>query len=239
MRKLLLAALILLAAPHANAKEYGHYDLLNGLFTTSLPADGKQAGAAKEEGKPSGDQQHALDVAYLDQVINDLAIHAKNYPPRFDTPQDKERAVKDTTELAGILDILLQTRNDPEFLLRAALVNSIGYNLDIPGTGTKANALFLRVLEVAPDHPGANYAFGAFLGGAGRPLDALPYLERALALGAPDAAYGLGFTYLSLGNKEQALKYLEQYRASTPGANIDELIQAIKDGKIEMKRGKG
>ena len=233
MRKLFLAVLILLAAPHASAQEYGHYDLKR-LFTSSGAAGGKQSEAAS-----AADKLHALDLGYLDQVMNDLSIHAKNYPPRFDTPQDKERAIRDATALAGVLDIVLQDpATDPEVLLRAGLVNSIGHNLDIPGAGNKANAIFVRLLELTPSDPRANFAFGAFLGGAGRPLDALPYLQRAADLGVPDAVYALGFAYLTLGNKEEALKYLEQYRASTPNADIDNLIQAIKDGKIELKRGK-
>jgi tetratricopeptide (TPR) repeat protein len=234
MRKLLLAVLVLLVAPHVSAQEYGHYDLKR-LIASGDPADRKQA-----EATPPDDKYHALDVAYLDQMMDDLSIHAKNYPPRFDTPEDKQRAIKDATALSGVLDILLQDpATDPELLLRAAYVNSIGHNLDIPGTGNKADTIFTRLLEVTPSEPRANYAYGSFLAGAGRALDAVPYLEKALALGASDAAYGLGFAYLTLGNQEQALKYLEQYSKGQPGnADIERLIQAIKDGKLQLKRGK-
>ena len=235
MRPILLAILVLLAAPHAAAQEYGHYDLAHRLLTTSDAAD--PARVSPSGGGSAAGMQHGIDVEYLDQVINDLGRHAKNYPPKFDTPQDKERAIKDVTMLSGVLDGILGTPPAaPDLLLRAGLVNSIGHNLDIPGTGNRANAIFLQLLEAKPDDPYANFAFGAFLGGAGRPLDALPYLQKALELGVSEGAYGLGFAYLTLGNKEQALKYLEQYRASTPEAGVDELIKAIKDGRVEMKR---
>ena len=77
MRKLLLAVLVLLAAPHASAQEYGHYDLKR-LIASADPTDRKQP-----EATPPGDKYHALDVAYLDQVMDDLSVHAKNYPPNF------------------------------------------------------------------------------------------------------------------------------------------------------------
>jgi hypothetical protein len=42
------------------------------------------------------------------------------------------------------------------------------------------------------------------LEGAGKPKEALTYLEKARSLGVVDAVYNIGMTYLNLGDKEQA-----------------------------------
>ena len=82
--------------------------------------------------------------------------------------------------------------------------------------------------------------YGTFLAGVGKPKEALPYLEKALAVGVADAAYAIGMTYLTLGNAEQALKNLEDYKRRKPGdTNVDKLIDAIRNGKIEFKRAPG
>jgi len=55
---------------------------------------------------PAG-KKYGFDSAYLDQMLNDLSTHAQNYPPQFDTLQDKQRATQDVQALSGILDILI------------------------------------------------------------------------------------------------------------------------------------
>jgi len=225
MRKFLFVILVAAMIPGASAKEYGSYDLKR-LLTVSETPSGKKRG---------------FDVAYLDQMLNDLSAHAKNYPPQFDTPQDRQRATQDVKAVSGMLDILIDVPNpNPELLARAAYVNSMGHNLDIAGAGEKANSIFLRLLAVAPSDPRGNYMYGTFLANVGKPREALPYLERALAASVSDAAYTIGMTYLSLGDKEQALKNLEDYKRRKPSdGNVEKLIDAIRNGKVEFKRSPG
>lgn len=225
MRKLLFIAFALLLAAAASAREYGNYDPKR-LLTVSETPSGKKYG---------------FDGAYLDRMLNDLSAHAKNYPPQFDTPQDKQRAVRDAKALSGMLDTLINVpAPDPELLVRAGYVNSIGHNLDIPGAAAKADAIFRRLLAASPADPRGNYMYGTFLAGAGKSRESLPYLEKALAAGVADAAYAIGMTYLTLGDKEQALRKLEDYKRRKPGdANVDKLIDAIRNGKFEIKRAPG
>ena len=52
-----------------------------------------------------------------------------------------------------------------------------------------------------------------------------------------DAAYAIGMTYLALGNKGKALERLEDYKRRKPAdGNVDKLINAIRNGKIEFKK---
>jgi hypothetical protein len=75
MHKFLFALSVLLISSVANAREYGNYDPKR-LLTVSETPSGKK---------------HGFDGAYLDQMLNDLSSHAKNYPPQFDSP-DRRRA---------------------------------------------------------------------------------------------------------------------------------------------------
>ena len=80
--------------------------------------------------------------------------------------------------------------------------------------------------------------YGTFLAGVGKPKDALWYLEKGLSLGVTGAAYALGITYLTLGDKEQALRNLGDYKRRKPtDTGVDGLIDAIRSGKLESRRG--
>jgi len=213
---------MLLASSFTYATEYGHYDPKR-ILTVSETPSGKK---------------HGIDGKYLDQMLSDLARHAKNYPPQFDTPQDRQRAIQDIKTLSGMLDILVNGPSpNPEILWRAGFLNSMGHNLDISGSAEKASATFQKLLAVSPSDSRGNYMYGTFLAGTGKPKEALPYLEKALAVGVTDAAYALGMTYLTLGNKQKALENLEAYRQRNPNdGNVAKLIDGIRNGKVEIKR---
>lgn len=225
MRNFLLALIALFVAASASAREYGNYDRKR-LLTVSETPSGKKYG---------------FDGAYLDLMLNDLSAHARNYPPQFDTPRDKQRATEDVKALSGMLDIVINVpAPNPELLVRAAYLNSIGHNLDIAGSADKAASLFQRLLAASPAHPQGNYRYGSFLAGAGQAKEALPYLEKALAAGVADAAYTMGMAYLTLGDKGRALHSLEDYKRRQPGdTRVDKLIDAVRNGTIEIKRTPG
>jgi predicted Zn-dependent protease len=225
MRKGLVTVAFLLVFSIASAREYEHYDLKR-LTTVSETPSGKKYG---------------FDGAYLDQMLNGLSAHAKNYPPQFDTPQDKQRATQDVRALSGMLDVLINVpAPNPELLVRAGYLNSLGHNLDIAGSAEKASSIFQRLLAAVPSDPRGNYMYGTFLAGVGKPKEALPYLGKALAVGVSDAAYAIGMVYVALGDKQQALKNLENYKRRNPNEkNVEKLIDAIRNGKIDLKRVPG
>lgn len=221
MRKYLLALFCLLSISMVYAKEYGRYDLKQLVIVSETPAGKKQG----------------IDLAYLDRILSDLAAHARDYPPRFDTPQDRERAVQDVKKLSGMLDILVDVpKPNAQMLFRAGFLNSMGHNLDIPGAAQKTSIIFQKLLADEPANPKANYTYGVFLAGAGKSKEALPYLEKARALGVKEADFSIGLVHLGLGDKEGALKRLEAYKLNVPDdKNVGQIIDAIRNGKIEVK----
>lgn len=224
MKNYLFVLVILLGCSFVKAEEYGNYDLKR-ILTLSETTTGKE---------------YAIDSGYLDQILDDLGAHAFNYPPRFDTPQAQQRAVKDAETLSKIFDNLVdQPKPDIKILVRAGFLNSMAHNLDIAGAAQKAISIFEKLLAIAPTHPRANYLYGHFLAGIGKPKEALPYLQKALTLGVDEAAYSIGMTYLLLGDQYNALKNLQDYKHRRPSdTNIDPLIDAIRNGKIEVKHKK-
>jgi regulator of sirC expression with transglutaminase-like and TPR domain len=63
-------------------------------------------------------------------------------------------------------------------------------------------------------------------------------LEKSKSLGAVNADYTLGLAYSAVGDKKKALENLEHYAKRVPDdGNAAKLIDAIRNGNIEMKKG--
>lgn len=225
MRFALVVFSLLCVFSFAEAKEYGNYNLKHSLKKIITVSDA------------STGAHTSVHLDYLDQILTDLSLHARNYPPTFDTPQDKARAVEDVKTLSVLLEILVNGPNPhPELLLRAGLLNSIGHNLDIPGTADEAKLLFQKLLATSPSDPRANYHYGTFLAGAAKSREALPYLEKALSAGVGDAAYSIGMAYLILGDKQKALSNLEAYQQHRPNDEpLAKLIDDIRNGQFKIQ----
>jgi tetratricopeptide (TPR) repeat protein len=228
MFKVLLSVAVLCTAAVARGEEYKEYG------TYDLSAAFERIEAA------NGDTRHKVDVKLIDQVVSDLAAHAKDYPPKFRTEEEKSRAVKDSTVLIELFDILAADKDAHSALLRkAAFVDSIGHNLDIPGAADKAVQTYERVLELEPDNARANLSYGIFLAGTGtRQKDSLQYLNKALELGLEDARYTLGLVHLAVGDNDKAVEYLEAYAKTRPEDNrTGKLLAAIKSGNVKFSKG--
>lgn len=90
------------------------------------------------------------------------------------------------------------------------------------GRYEQASALLTRVLAEAPDHAIAHYQMAWLLDAQGQESDAVPYYERALALGLTGdelrgAMLGLGSTYRVLGRYTEAERILKRGADAHPG----------------------
>lgn len=209
---------LLLLASFAHAGEYAAYDLKSLLTTSETPSGAR----------------HGFNVTYLDRMLDDLYRHAKDAPARFDTPQERERALRDVTALSKMLDILIAgEKADPELLRRAALLNLIGHNMGIAGADSRADAIYRRLLAAEPLDPQGNYMYGTFLAGERKAKEALPYLEKALSLGVLDATFTIAVVHLILGNKEKAVANLEAYKRRHPDdGDIAQIIDVIRSDRL-------
>ena len=210
-----LLLLLTLAAPMAHATGYPGYDPQR-ILTASENA--------------SGQKTYGLDMRYLDRMLGDLARYAGHYPPSFESPEQKQRAIQDLNTLSGMLSMLLKEgKPNPQILFRSAIANRMGHNLDIPGAAEKAEQQFQALLQAEPDNRQGNYRLGVFLAETGRLERSIPYLEKALALGVEEANYSLAMVYLGMENKDDAIARLEEYLKARPNdKSAQELITAIK-----------
>ncbi len=219
----LLSVLFLcLCCTTLHAAEYGQYDPKR-LLTPKEPAG---TGAT-------------LDLVYLDSIMADLRQHAGTYPPSFDSPADMQRAQHDAGYLIGLFKAMFSSGGapPPHMLLRMALLGSAAHNLDARGGADFAQTYFQKLLQADPDHAAGNYHYGIFLASTGRAKDALRYLLKAKAKGMTPALYGLGMSYLQLGDTAKALENLLAYQQAEPkDSTVAMLIEAIRSGKIETQR---
>jgi tetratricopeptide (TPR) repeat protein len=185
-------------------------------------------------GKPA----YELDLAAVAAAVEDLARHARNYPPQFRDAGDRAAATQEARSLSEALVVITgaQDREPPaDVLLLAARLESLGHNLEIEGSAGRATACFERLLAREPENARANLHYGVFLAGtATGQKQGLPYLEKALRLGEEDARYALGMAHLVLRDTARALEHLEEFARLHPGdLRTQRLIDAIKNGRIE------
>ena len=201
MRIALVALSLLLTSTFVYGKGYGKYDL-NRIRTIESTASGKK---------------YSFDEKYLDPMLRDLGSHAENYPARFDTAEDRGRAIQDVIGVSGIFDALLSVKKPgADLLIRVGYLHTLGRNLGIPGSAEKADASFKKLLKAKPTDPQGNFMYGVFLAGENKVKKAIPYLDKAFTAGMPEAAYTLGMAHYSLGNKKKALDYFEKLKKRSP-----------------------
>jgi hypothetical protein len=139
MKRWIFGLFLLQLSAVAFSKEYGHYDVVKVISVTGASTPNPQA---------------TVEVAYLNQILDDLESHAGLWPPQFDSADDRHRAEHDVAVLSDRLKIIAeQFAHSPPMLLRVGALNSIGNNLDIPGCFEKAEAAFTKLLEQTPDDP--------------------------------------------------------------------------------------
>lgn len=107
--------------------------------------------------------QIELNLKYLDQMTKDLDVHAETYPPLFDCDSDKQRATEDIKKLTDLLAILKNGDPDKLIMFRAAHLNVIAHNLDIPLAAVKADSIYRQLTTKYPADAQLSYFYGLFL----------------------------------------------------------------------------
>jgi len=69
-----------------------------------------------------------LTLRGLDQSISEIDVHAKQYPPKFDSPLQRTELERKLRDLISILAKATKAYpNDTELLFRQAYANSMGH----------------------------------------------------------------------------------------------------------------
>ena len=174
-----------------------------------------------------------IKLADLYATLNEVAPHARSYPPKFSTPVERATAEEHLKILLRQLDkISDRYPDDKEILFIKGAANAMGHNLDYPGCADKAMAAFDRLLTIDPDNRRALYEYGGFLSGTTLLDKAIPYLERAIQQGEGRAHYTLAYTYVEKGELQNALPEFEAYLKIDPeNATAKKFVSDIRGGK--------
>ncbi|MCP3923771.1 MAG: tetratricopeptide repeat protein [Desulfobacterales bacterium] len=194
--------------------------------------------AIKTKTLNSGTVESYIDFQIIDQISQRIAVHAGNYPPKFDNIGQRKKIVIDLKKTLYLLKTLLTQENkDPRLLIRIGFLNSMGHNLGFPGSDKKAIKAFEKLLKLHPNHPKGNYYYGIFLASTAKfQLKSVKYLKKSIELGALDAMFTLGLVYLRAGKEKQGIILLQKYAVMYPESTATELIKSFKEGRLKFHK---
>jgi len=166
-------------------------------------------------------------------TLNEVAPHARAYPPKFSTTEERAQIEEHLKLLLAQLDKISDRHpDDKEILFIKGTANAMGHNLDYRGCADKAVAAFDRLLTIDPNNRRALYEYGGFLSGTTMLDKAIPYLNKAAELGEERAHYTLALTYLKKTDPQKALTEFEAYLKFDPeNAAAKKFVAEMRSGK--------
>ncbi|MBR3482630.1 MAG: tetratricopeptide repeat protein, partial [Neisseriaceae bacterium] len=168
--------------------------------------------------------KYSVNIAVMLKGVDNLYIHAKEYPLKFDNQQDFKNAYQDLQVLIQSLDYIesqkinrdLSKKERFYFDLSHARLFLMAHNFDIPNMAEKADIHYQKLIKNNPNN-GALYAeYGGFLSSSLRLKQGEEYLQKAIQLGEKDAYFALGMNYFAQNKKQLAIETLEQYQKHYP-----------------------
>jgi predicted Zn-dependent protease len=162
------------------------------------------------------------------------------YPTHFKSEEEKTAMVDAAEKVTDEIKAM-----DPEKMTDASTVVGLAYilgmahNADLRTFG-KAREFYKRALVLDPESRRANYLYGMLLISTERyHFDALPYLQKALALGEQDAQFSIAMLYYQKGDRGAAVREMEGYaRARPKEPQIYDLVKQMKEGTLEFSKQK-
>ena len=189
-----------------------------------------------------------VNIAALQDALQNLGEHAGDSPPRFDNDADRAQAVKDLAPLAILLEDMTKNsaaggKKDNEAHLASLQMSArlywIGHNLDQPGYGEKAHAAYKELLKLAPKNRKAEVEdeLGRFLASVGKGEESVQHLRNAYNSGYTDSGFPLGMTLLMLNRQDEAKRILQDYARKNPNdPRPQQVLEAVDSGQFEIRR---
>jgi tetratricopeptide (TPR) repeat protein len=194
------------------------------------------AASIAEQTGPAGTHEVSISQSEIDKTLIELEPHAREFPVRFDSTQQRSDMQARLVRLLVFLDAGVQEYPDnADLILRDAVANEFGHNMGCPDCAEKAIAAFEQVLKLQPDSPEANWRFGGFLAQTTQHEKAIPYLQKAAGLGVVDAHYTAAMVFLGLNDQDHAKLELREYVKANPKDKAAKgLLADIEHGNLHI-----
>ena len=156
-----------------------------------------------------GVKADSFNTSYADKLIGEVWQHAIYYPPKFENEIDKRTAIRNIILLTEEFEkIAADNYMDTNYLWRAAVVNHMGYNLDILGAHERALKLYKKFLKKEPKSAQGYFFYGNLQAESLYVEQAIPIFEKAAMLGEIRAHRSLTLAYVQLRNIEKAKQHV-------------------------------
>jgi tetratricopeptide (TPR) repeat protein len=181
-----------------------------------------------------GTIEYSIDNEVMGKVYARIAVHSKYYPPEFEGNAQEVEIRAELKNLLNTLDVINKYDTSNLVLLGwVGMLHSLGYNLDLPGSGEKATIAFTELLKLDPDNPEGNYRYGLFLSQTSNgQAESIGYLSSALDLGVKEAKFDLGRTHMQLGNNDLSIQYLKEYAIEEPESPAGQMVKEYQEGPL-------
>lgn len=177
----------------------------------------------------------AFTLATIDSQTAPIVAHVQNYPPHFDS--DEQRATMEK-QLHRLVNLLKQARDaypkDRDIAKRYALVNALGHNLDFQGSAEAAIEAYEGLLQSNPDDGETQFRYGGFLAGTQLFEKSIPHLHRAIHLRQSDAHFTLAFVYVKSNQPKLALEEFRAFLSTNPeNQTAQRMVQRLESGETK------
>ena len=191
---------------------------------------------AQESSSPAGTHEVSMRRSEVDKILQEIEPHAREYPVRFASAQQR-RSMQD--QLVGLLVFLdgyaKENLNDSDLLLRDAVANGFGHNMGCPYCGEKAIAAYERLMQLTPESPEVNWRYGGFLAQTKQHERAIPYLQKAASLGVVDAHYTAAMVFISSNDQTHAMEEMKAYVKAVPkDMQAKKLLADMENGNLHV-----
>jgi tetratricopeptide (TPR) repeat protein len=200
------------------------------LITVCVPS------IAQEASPPKGSHEVTMRQSEIDKTLQEIEPHAREYPVRFESAQQRRDMQDKLVRLLVFLDgAAKENADNPDVLIRDAVANGFGHNMGCPDCGEKAIAAYDQLLKLQPDSAEANWRYGGFLASTTQHEKAIPYLQKAASLGVVDAHYTAAMVFLGLNDLDHAKLELREYVKANPKDKAAKgLLADIEHGNLHI-----
>jgi TPR repeat protein len=193
--------------------------------------------AIAQQSPPPGTHEVSMRWSEINQILHDIEPHAREYPARFDSAQQRSAMQTELMRLLVFLDAAVKEQpDDSDYWFRDAIANGFGHNMGCRDCGEKAIAAFERVERLQPESADVNWRYGAFLAQTAQHEKSIPYLQKAASLGVVDAHYTAAIVFISLNDLPHAMLELKEYLKAVPkDEQAKKLLADMAHGNLHIQ----